>query len=118
MQLSKEESPMSKRKSGRWTRRDFVKTVGTGALAAGIGPAFLFPERAKAQQKTLKIGQWAHFVPDYDEWFGNEFTKQWGQKHDTNGVVDHINLTELETRASAEVSAKAGHDLFMLLSPP
>ncbi len=109
---------MSKRKSGRWTRREFVKTVGTGALAAGIGPAFLFPERAQAQQKTLKIGQWAHFVPDYDKWFDNEFCKQWGQKHNTNVTVDHIALTELKTRATAEVAAKKGHDLFMFLSPP
>ena len=109
---------MAKKKTGRWTRRDFVKTVGTGALVAGVGPAFLFPERAQAQQKTLKIGQWAHFVPDYDKWFDNEFTKQWGQKHDTNVIVDHINLNELPTRAAAEVSAKSGHDLFMFLSPP
>ncbi len=109
---------MAKKKTGRWTRRDFVKTVGTGALVAGVGPAFLFPERAQAAQKTLKIGQWAHFVPDYDKWFDNEFTKQWGQKHDTNVIVDHINLNELPTRAAAEVSAKSGHDLFMFLSPP
>ncbi|MBZ5647636.1 MAG: extracellular solute-binding protein [Acidobacteriia bacterium] len=109
---------MAKKKTGRWTRRDFVKTVGTGALVAGVGPAFLFPERAQAQQKTLKIGQWSHFVPDYDKWFDNEFTKAWGQKHNTNVVVDHINLNELKTRATAEVSAKKGHDLFMFLSPP
>jgi len=109
---------MAKKKTGKWTRRDFVKTVGTGALVAGVGPAFLFPERAQAQQKTLKIGQWSHFVPDYDKWFDNEFTKQWGQKHNTNVVVDHIALTELKTRATAEVSAKKGHDLFMFLSPP
>jgi len=109
---------MARKKTGRWTRRDFVKTVGTGALVAGVGPAFLFPERAQAQQKTLKIGQWSHFVPDYDKWFDNEFTKAWGQKHNTNVVVDHINLNELKTRATAEVSAKKGHDLFMFLSPP
>ncbi len=110
---------MAKKKTGRWTRRDFVKTVGVGSLAAaGMGTTFLFPERAQAQQKTLKIGQWSHFVPDYDKWFDNEFTKQWGQKHNTNVTVDHINLNELKTRATAEVSAKKGHDLFMFLSPP
>ena len=109
---------MARKKSGRWSRREFVKTMGTGALVAGVGPAFLFPERAQAQQKTLKIGQWAHLVPDYDKWFDNTFTKEWGQKNNTNVVVDHINLTELNTRAAAEVSAKSGHDLFMFLSPP
>jgi multiple sugar transport system substrate-binding protein len=109
---------MAKKRSGGITRRDFVKLTGAGAVAAGAGPFFLFPERAQAQQKTLKIGQWAHFVPDYDKWFDGTFTKEWGQKNNTNVIVDHINLNELKTRASAEVSAKKGHDLFMFLSPP
>src|SRR5512146_1898861 len=110
---------MAKRSSGGFSRRDFLKTTAAGALAAGVGgPYFLFPERAQAQQKTLKIAQWSHFVPEYDKWFDNEYTKAWGQKHNTNVTVDHINLNELPARAAAEVSAKKGHDLFMLLSPP
>ncbi len=100
------------------SRRKFIKLTGAGALAAGAGPYFLFPERAQAQQKTLKIAQWSHFVPEYDKWFDGTFTKQWGEKHNTNVVVDHINLNELPARAAAEVSAKKGHDLFMFLSPP
>ena len=100
------------------SRREFIKVTGASALAAGVGANFLFPERAQAQQKTLKIGQWSHFVPDYDKWFDGTFTKQWGQKHDTNVIVDHINLNELRARAGAEVSARKGHDLFMFLSPP
>jgi multiple sugar transport system substrate-binding protein len=114
----KEELRMAKKRSGGFTRRDFLKTTGAAAVVAGAGPYFLFPERAQAQQKTLKIAQWSHFVPDYDKWFDNEYTKAWGQKHDTNVVVDHINLNELPARAAAEVSAKKGHDLFMFLSPP
>jgi multiple sugar transport system substrate-binding protein len=100
------------------SRRDFLKLTGAGALAATSGPYFLFPDRALAQQKTLKILQWSHFVPGYDKWLDNEFTKQWGQKHNTNVVVDHISVNEIEARAAAEVSAKKGHDLFMFLSPP
>src|SRR5690349_22329392 len=109
---------MAKKKSGAISRRDFIKITGGASLVAGMGPAFLFPERAAAQQKTLKIAQWSHFVPDYDKWFDNTFTKQWGQKNNTNVTVDHINLNELPARAAAEVSAKKGHDLFMFLSPP
>ena len=60
---------------------------------------FCFPERAAAQQKTLKILQWSHFVPAYDQWFNNTFAKQWGEKHNTNVIVDNINLTDLNTRA-------------------
>src|ERR1700746_1496311 len=101
------------------SRRDFIKIAGAGSLAAGaLGPAFLFPERTAAQQKTLKILQWSHFVPAYDTWFDGTFAKQWGEKHNTNVVVDHINLVDLPARAASEVSAKKGHDLFMFLSPP
>jgi multiple sugar transport system substrate-binding protein len=109
---------MAKKKDGI-TRRDFLKVTGAGVVAAGVGgPYFLFPERAAAQQKTLKILQWSHFVPGYDKWLDGVFTKQWGQKHNTNVVVDHISLNDLQARAAAEVSAKKGHDLFMFLSPP
>jgi multiple sugar transport system substrate-binding protein len=109
---------MAKKRRGGISRREFVKLAGTGALAAGVGPAFLFPERAQAQQKTLKILQWSHFVPAYDTWFNGKFTKEWGQNNNTNVVVDNINLVDLGTRAASEVSAQKGHDLFMFLSPP
>jgi len=55
---------MAKKKQEGLSRRDFIKWTGSGALAAGVGsgPFFLFPERAAAEQKTLKILQWSHFV--------------------------------------------------------
>ncbi len=109
---------MAGKKSRGLTRREFVKLTGAGAVAAGAGPYFLFPERAQAQQKTLKIAQWSHFIPEYDKWFNNVYTKQWGQKNNTNVTVDNISTPELPARAAAEVSAKKGHDLFMFLSPP
>jgi multiple sugar transport system substrate-binding protein len=108
---------MKKNKRGL-SRREFVKVTGTGALAAGVGANFLFPGRAAAQQKTLKIIQWSHFVPGYDKWFDNTYTKEWGAKNNTNVVVDHIAIGEINARAAAEVAAKKGHDLFMFLSPP
>ena len=111
---------MSDKKGKGVSRRDFMKIAGAagGVAAGGLGPAFLFPERAAAQQKTLKILQWSHFVPAYDTWFDGTFAKQWGEKHNTNVVVDHINLVDLGTRAASEAQAKKGHDLFMVLSPP
>ena len=109
---------MARKKGQGITRRDFIKTTGAGALTAGFGPFFLFPERAAAQQKTLKIGQWSHFVPAYDQWFDKTYTVEWGQKNNTKVVVDHIAIGEIGARAAAEVSAQKGHDLFMFLSPP
>jgi multiple sugar transport system substrate-binding protein len=109
---------MSKKTRRGLTRREFAKLTGAGALATGVGANFLFPERAAAQQKTLKIVQWSHFVPGYDKWFDNTYTKQWGEKNNINVVVDHIAIGEINARAAAEVAAKKGHDLFMFLSPP
>src|SRR2546422_5337911 len=109
---------MSKKTHRGLTRREFAKIAGAGTLATGVGANFLFPQRALAQQKTLKIVQWSHFVPGYDKWFDNTFTKEWGAKHNTNVIVDHIAIAEINARAAAEVSAKKGHDLVMFLSPP
>src|SRR5262249_43245233 len=72
---------------------------------------------AAADRKTLKIIQWSHFVPGYDQWF-DRFAAQWGDRNDTHVTVDHIALGEIAARAAAEVAAQKGHDLFMFLSPP
>lgn len=102
--------------TGKMNRRDFVKAA--GATAAGLGTSAL-PRLARAQgRKTLKILQWSHFVPNYDKWFDGEFCKAWGDKHNTDVIVDHIAIGEINARAAAEVAAQKGHDLFMFLSPP
>src|SRR5437870_2597318 len=88
---------MSKQSGRKISRRKFVKLTGGAAAAAGFTSAFLFPQRALAQQKTLKILQWSHFVPGYDKWFDNTFTKEWGAKHNTNVIVDHIGIAEKST---------------------
>lgn len=109
---------MSKHSGGKISRRKFVKLSGGAVAAAGMTSAFLFPQRALAQQKTLKILQWSHFVPGYDKWFDGTFTKEWGAKNNTNVIVDHIAIGEINARAAAEVAAKKGHDLLMFLAPP
>jgi multiple sugar transport system substrate-binding protein len=100
------------------SRREFLKTVGVGSLAfAGFTP-LIYTSHVSAQPKTLKILQWSHFVPRYDEWFDKKFTKEWGDAHNTQVVVDHISAGEIRARAAAEVAAQKGHDLFMFLDPP
>ena len=83
-------------------RREML--AGAGALAAG-GPAFLFPDRARAAGRTLKIIQWSHFVPAWDTWFNGTYVKDWAVKNDTNVIVDNINLVDLGARAASEASA-------------
>src|SRR6266478_5574353 len=98
------------------SRRDFMK--GAGTLSAGLTTALLVPGRTSAQQKTLKILQWNHFVPGYDKWFNETYVKAWGEKNNTNVMVDNIGLAGLNSRAAAEVSAQKGHDLFLFQWPP
>lgn len=105
----------TKRKQRLISRRDFVKA---GAVAAGVGPAIIIPGKSDAQKKTLKILQWVHFVPAYDEWFNKRYVKEWGDKNNTEVTVDNINLALVNARAAAEVSAQKGHDLFLFNWPP
>jgi multiple sugar transport system substrate-binding protein len=103
------------RKSGI-RRRDVIRAAGTAALVAVASP-FIHIRPARAA-KTLKILHWSHFVPGYDRWFNNVYTKEWGKQNDTEVIVDNINVALIESRAAAEVSAQKGHDLVLFLSPP
>ena len=106
---------MTRSTGAKASRRDFLKlAVG----AAAFGPFFLFPERSLASQKTLKIAKWAHFLPEFDQWFVNVLAKEWGQNNDTNVTVDIIPVEQIRDRAFAEVKAGKGHDLFIFPWPP
>ncbi|HLF49422.1 MAG TPA: extracellular solute-binding protein [Methylomirabilota bacterium] len=100
------------------SRREFIKATGAGALATGIGANIIIPGRAHAAKKTLKILQWVHFVPPYDEWFNKKLAKEWGEKNDTEVIVDNIGIAGVNPRAAAEISAQKGHDLFLFNWPP
>ena len=107
-----------KRKTEGFSRRDFLKQSAGAVGIAAAGPFFLFPDRAWAAQKTLRILQWKHFVPGYDQWFDNVFAKEWGRKQDTKVIIDYISLEQIHARAAAEIKARKGHDLVMFTSPP
>ncbi len=100
------------------SRREFIKATGAGALATGLGANIIIPGGAHAAKKTLKILQWVHFVPAYDEWFNKKYVKEWGEKNDTEVIVDNIGIAGINARAAAEVSAQKGHDLFLFNWPP
>ncbi len=110
----------SKRGPSALSRRDFVKAA-AGAVAAGCLPVACGGENPRAAgraKKTLKILQWSHFVPRYDEWFDQRYTKEWGARNNTEVTVDHMASTEVNARGAAEAAGRKGHDLFLFLSPP
>ena len=108
---------MSHDKDKTVSRRDFVQAAGSAVLAAGLGAGIIIPGRAVAQQKTLKILQWNHFVPEYDTWFNKTYIKAWGEQNNTKVIVNNVGMTSLDSRARAEITAQKGHDLVMFLKP-
>jgi multiple sugar transport system substrate-binding protein len=99
------------------TRRQFIlkgaSVVAAGAAASVTGPTILI-RRAAAADKTLKILQWAHFVPAYDKWF-DPWAKAWGAAKGIEVTVDHVGFADVVPRATAEVAAQSGHDIHMFL---
>jgi len=100
-----------------FSRRRFLRQASATALLAGGAPAIL-AHRAKAQAKTLRILRWKHFVPSYDSWFNDVYIKEWGEKNDTEVIVDNVGLGDLGGLAAAEAEAGQGHDLVLFLAPP
>jgi len=97
------------------SRRLFVRGTGSALVAASLGG---FSLAGRAQPKVLRIMQWNHFVPAFDEWFNKTFIKAWGQRNGTEVQVTNVGMTSIETRAQAEIKRGQGHDICMFLSPP
>ena len=97
------------------SRRSFLKWT---AATVAAGPFFLFPDRTLAAQKTLKVTKWAHFLPEYDQWFVNVLAKDWGRQNQTNVIVDVVPVEQIRDRAFAEAKAGQGSDIVMFPWPP
>src|SRR5262245_23487796 len=99
------------------TRRQFIlkgaTLVAAGAAATVVGPTVV-TRQALAADKQLKILQWSHFVPAYDQWF-DPWAKQWGASKGIEVTVDHVGFADVVPRATAEVAAQSGHDVHMFL---
>jgi len=106
---------MNQGKTRHASRRDFLRLAAT---TAAFGPFFIFPDRVLAGQSTLKIAKWAHFLPEFDQWFAKVMAAEWGKRNDTKVIVDLVPVEEIRARALAEVSAGKGHDLFIFPWPP
>src|SRR5262245_64095375 len=99
------------------TRRQFIlkgaTLVAAGVAANVVGPTVL-TRRAVAADKQLKILQWSHFVPAYDQWF-DPWAKKWGASKGVEVTVDHVGFADVVPRATAEVAAQSGHDVHMFI---
>jgi multiple sugar transport system substrate-binding protein len=93
-------------------------SAGAGATGTTIGEPkeTKFTEPAKKLSGSLSILLWSHFVPAHDTWF-DPFVKDWAQRVGINVTIDHINNAEVPGRLSAEIAAKAGHDLVQNIAP-
>jgi multiple sugar transport system substrate-binding protein len=99
------------------SRRDFIKAAGAAAVSAGLGANIIIPGRVRAGRKKLKILQEGHTLPSFDEWFDNTYVKEWGEKNDTEVIVDH-EVFRVSEIASAEVKAQKGHDIYFFYIGP
>jgi len=113
----KKNRPAEEKKIKSISRRNFMKGVAGGVIAAGLGTHIMLP-KALAGRKKLRILQWSHFVPSFDKWLHDTYVKEWGEKNDTEVIVDHVSILELLERPAAEVAAQRGHDLVMFIRPP
>jgi multiple sugar transport system substrate-binding protein len=115
------------RSSSELTRGDLLKRGTAAAFAVSMfggltDRAFGFYGPLKYAHKQLagelRIMQWAHFVPAYDQWLDNTYVKRWGEANDVEVKVDHINNALLYSTGASQVAAQSGHDLFWFISPP
>src|SRR5689334_17750311 len=102
---------MSDRRQRKLGRRSILKGLAAGTAAAAV-PSILV-RKASAQEKTLRIVQWKHFVPDYDRWF-TQFAQQFGEKNKCTVQVDYVATPDLPTAIAADISRGGGHDVFHL----
>jgi len=114
--------------NSEFSRREFLGLIGgSAAVAAGMGcgsrsattkpKAETTTSAAPAGERTLRIAQWSHFIPAYDQWFDGEYTKRWGERNGIAVTVDHFTLAELPARADTEVASQQGHDIFGFAYP-
>lgn len=105
----------------RVSRREFLKLTAAGAAGAGLAAAnfgSLLTTIVRAQQRSLRIMTWAHFVPwSYHSWFDG-FAFAWGRSKGVDVTVDRVSYLDIVPRATAEVAAQQGHDVYFFISPP
>ncbi len=114
---------LSENRWRRVSRREFLKlsaagAAGLGVAASGLRSLFGPIHIVHAQPRALRIMTWSHFVPwAYHPWFDN-FTKQWAASKGIDVTIDRVSYLDIVPRATAEVAAQQGHDVYFFIAPP
>ncbi|WP_304105399.1 ABC transporter substrate-binding protein [Marinobacter antarcticus] len=66
---------------------------------------------------AISITQWSHFVPSYDEWFG-QYAQKWGDEHNVKVTINHISLGDIPATLSASIAAGQGPTLVEMNAAP
>jgi len=96
------------------SRRRFLAATGAGVAGATLlrmAPWEAGAAPAQIKGTTLRILNWNHFIPAFDQWF-DKFAVDWGKANGVNVRVDHNPHLQLPARLASELVAGAGHDMF------
>lgn len=101
----------SKRKQGKLSRRQFLKTAAaTGAFIAGVPYA-----KTSYSAGKVTLGLWDHWVPGANE-TSRAVIMEWGKKNNVEITIDYITSIGFKgiLTGHAEARAKVGHDIYDL----
>jgi len=112
---AKKPAPAAVPGTGGITRRKLMQVAGGAAAAASGAGLGLFGGQApaRAQQRTVHVVQWSHFIPAVDQ----ELRRIVGEFEKATGIKvtnEFINLNDITPRAAAAIESKKGADIFQL----
>ena len=99
------------------SRRDFVKTTGAAGLAVATGAGLgMFGGKAPAfaQDRTVHVTAWNHFIKEADELMKNDIANEFKKATGNTLKYETINANDLPARATAAVESGTGPDVFQL----
>lgn len=109
---------IKKKKHKTISRRDFIKTLGAGAMAAKLCHRTNILGRAHAAENKLKVLKLSHWFPDYDDWYMSKFVKEWEDRY---GIEVELSISPdyrgYKSRTLVEAISQHGHDIVQFTWP-
>ncbi|HEX7927044.1 MAG TPA: extracellular solute-binding protein, partial [bacterium] len=97
------------------SRRDLLKATGAAAAVGAGAGAGLFGGKAPAfaQDRSIHVVAWSHFIPDADRKM-EQYAKDFEAATKVKVRTEFINGNDLPARATAAVESGRGADIFQL----